>query len=46
MVLRSEGEGSNRIDCDRPPFETAVALLSAPIDKVMDVFAKFPEHED
>lgn len=28
---------------DRPPFETAVGLLSAPIDKVMDAFRKFPQ---
>ncbi|KAJ8097165.1 hypothetical protein POJ06DRAFT_286577 [Lipomyces tetrasporus] len=27
----------------KPPFETAVALLTAPIDKVRDIFKKFPE---
>ncbi|KAI8962393.1 HHE domain protein [Daldinia sp. FL1419] len=26
-----------------PPFETAIALLSAPIDKVADIFRKFPK---
>jgi len=31
---------------DKPPFETAVGLLSAPIDKLMDLFRSFPdEHE-
>ncbi|KAI1213305.1 uncharacterized protein F4807DRAFT_410507 [Annulohypoxylon truncatum] len=28
-----------------PPFETAVALLSAPIDKVADIFRKFPKED-
>jgi len=28
---------------DKPPFETVVALMSAPIDKVMDIFRKFPK---
>ncbi|RYP93618.1 hypothetical protein DL770_000250 [Monosporascus sp. CRB-9-2] len=28
---------------DRPPFETAIGLLAAPIDKVMDAFRKFPK---
>lgn len=27
---------------DRPPFETIVGLLTAPIDKLMDAFRKFP----
>ncbi|KAK9492580.1 hypothetical protein V1508DRAFT_355398 [Lipomyces doorenjongii] len=27
---------------NKPPFETAVALLTAPIDKVKDIFKKFP----
>ncbi|KAL1714126.1 hypothetical protein EV715DRAFT_210176 [Schizophyllum commune] len=31
---------------DKPPFETIVGLMSAPIDKVMDMFAKFPSEED
>ncbi|KAK9388450.1 hypothetical protein V1515DRAFT_567100 [Lipomyces mesembrius] len=29
----------------KPPFETAVALLTAPIDKVRDIFKKFPEEQ-
>jgi len=28
---------------DRPPFETVAGLLAAPLDKLMDVFRKFPE---
>ncbi|KAI0020509.1 hemerythrin HHE cation binding domain-containing protein [Xylariomycetidae sp. FL0641] len=28
---------------EKPPFETAVGLMMAPIDKVMDVFRKFPQ---
>lgn len=28
---------------DRPPFETAMGLLAAPIDKLMDMFRKFPQ---
>ncbi|KAI1766292.1 hemerythrin HHE cation binding domain-containing protein [Hypoxylon sp. FL1150] len=28
---------------DRPPFETVVGLMTAPIDKVMDAFRKFPK---
>ncbi|KAK9372450.1 uncharacterized protein V1513DRAFT_460581 [Lipomyces chichibuensis] len=28
---------------NEPPFETAVALLTAPIDKIRDMFMKFPE---
>ena len=27
----------------KPPFETAVGLLTAPIDRVADMFRKFPE---
>lgn len=30
---------------DRPPFETAIGMLTAPIDKIMDVFRKFPKDE-
>lgn len=29
---------------DKPPFETVVGLLSAPIDKLGDLFRKFPQH--
>ncbi|XDG01417.1 hypothetical protein ABKA04_001032 [Annulohypoxylon sp. FPYF3050] len=28
-----------------PPFETAAALLSAPIDKITDIFRKFPKQD-
>lgn len=28
---------------DRPPYETAVGMLATPIDKLMDMFRKFPE---
>ncbi|KAM0265163.1 hypothetical protein ACHAQJ_000316 [Trichoderma viride] len=28
---------------DKPPFETVVGLLSAPIDKLMDAFKRFPK---
>jgi hypothetical protein len=28
---------------DRPPYETAVGLMSAPMDKLMDMFRRFPE---
>ncbi|KAI0901583.1 hypothetical protein F4806DRAFT_490059 [Annulohypoxylon nitens] len=28
-----------------PPFETAAALLSAPIDKIADIFRKFPKQD-
>lgn len=28
---------------DRPPFETAVGLMTAPIDRLADIFRKFPE---
>ena len=30
---------------NKPPFETLVGLLSAPIDKLKDMFAKFPTEE-
>ncbi|KAL0958956.1 hypothetical protein HGRIS_014268 [Hohenbuehelia grisea] len=30
---------------DRPPFETLVGFLQAPIDKLKDAFAKFPTEE-
>ncbi|KAI0841482.1 hypothetical protein F5Y06DRAFT_285121 [Hypoxylon sp. FL0890] len=29
----------------KPPFETAAALLAAPIDKVADIFRKFPKED-
>lgn len=28
---------------DRPPYETAVGLMTTPMDKLMDMFRKFPE---
>jgi hypothetical protein len=28
---------------DRPPYETAAGLMAAPMDKLMDMFRKFPE---
>lgn len=28
---------------DKPPFETVVGLLTAPLDKLMDAFKKFPQ---
>lgn len=28
---------------DKPPFETMVGLMAAPIDHLMDLFRKFPE---
>jgi hypothetical protein len=28
---------------DRPPFETAMGLMAAPIDRLMDMFRKFPD---
>ena len=28
---------------DKPPFETAVGLLAAPIDHLADLFRKFPD---
>jgi hypothetical protein len=30
---------------NRPPYETLVGFLQAPIDKLKDVFAKFPTEE-
>ncbi|KAL1985735.1 hypothetical protein VTN96DRAFT_7483 [Rasamsonia emersonii] len=30
---------------NRPPFETAVALLTAPIDRLADIFRKWPDEE-
>ncbi len=30
---------------DKPPFETLVGLLAAPIDKLKDAFSKFPTEE-
>lgn len=31
---------------NKPPFETIVGLLSAPLDKLRDAFHQFPTHED
>jgi hypothetical protein len=31
---------------DRPPFETAMGLLAAPIDRLMDMFRKFPDEPE
>ncbi|KAK0736572.1 hypothetical protein B0T21DRAFT_367194 [Apiosordaria backusii] len=31
---------------DRPPYETVAGLLAAPIDKLMDMFKKFPSAEE
>lgn len=28
---------------DRPPYETAVGMMATPIDKLMDMFRRFPE---
>ena len=28
---------------DKPPFETAVGLITAPIDHIGDIFRKFPK---
>lgn len=28
---------------DKPPFETVVGLLAAPIDKLADIFRRFPQ---
>jgi hypothetical protein len=28
---------------DKPPFETVVGLMTAPLDKLQDVFKKFPK---
>jgi len=30
---------------NKPPFETVVAFMSAPLDKLMDALAKFPDEE-
>ncbi|CAF4617957.1 unnamed protein product [Rotaria sp. Silwood1] len=30
---------------DKPPFETVVSLITAPIDKLRDLFSKFPDHK-
>ncbi|KAF3492091.1 HHE domain-containing protein [Arthroderma uncinatum] len=30
---------------NNPPFETAVGLLTAPIDHLADIFRKFPDHK-
>ncbi|KAI1372641.1 HHE domain protein [Hypoxylon crocopeplum] len=30
---------------DKPPFETVVGLMTAPIDKIRDLFTKFPDYE-
>ncbi|KAF9395751.1 hypothetical protein BGX21_009797 [Mortierella sp. AD011] len=30
---------------DKPPFETVVGLMTAPIDKLLDVFHRFPKSE-
>jgi hypothetical protein len=31
---------------DKPPFETVAALMAAPIDKLSDLFRRFPKEED
>ena len=31
---------------DKPPFETVVALLTAPVDKLRDLFRQFPEESE
>ncbi|KAF7532799.1 hypothetical protein G7054_g7625 [Neopestalotiopsis clavispora] len=31
---------------NKPPFETVVGLMTAPVDKLRDLFRKFPEGED
>ncbi|KAK4113266.1 hypothetical protein N656DRAFT_708435 [Canariomyces notabilis] len=31
---------------DRPPFETAAGLLTTPLDKLMDMFRKFPDDSE
>ncbi|GKT45321.1 putative hexaprenyl pyrophosphate synthase, mitochondrial [Colletotrichum spaethianum] len=31
---------------DKPPFETVVGLMAAPLDKLRDIFAKFPTEEE
>ena len=30
---------------DRPPFETAAALMMAPVDQLADIFREWPEDE-
>jgi hypothetical protein len=30
---------------NKPPFETLVGFLAAPVDKLKDMFAKFPTEE-
>ena len=30
---------------DKPPFETFAGLMAAPLDKLKDMFAKFPTDE-
>ena len=30
---------------EKPPFETVLAFLNAPIDKVTDIFRKFPQSD-
>lgn len=30
---------------DKPPYETAVGMLATPMDKLMDMFKKFPDEE-
>lgn len=30
---------------NKPPFETAVGLMTAPMDKIRDMFAKFPRED-
>ncbi|OTA63106.1 HHE domain protein [Hypoxylon sp. EC38] len=30
---------------DKPPFETVVGLMTAPIDKIRDLFTKFPDYK-
>lgn len=29
---------------DRPPFETVAGLMAAPLDRIRDLFRKFPHH--
>lgn len=31
---------------DRPPFETAVGLMTAPVDRLADFFRKWPEKKE
>jgi hypothetical protein len=35
--------GSHPQAPDKPPFETVVGLMTAPIDKLGDMFRKFPQ---